>query len=698
MFSTKNPEQNFIKQWKHFHDSLTTHFEVSTKIIIEHGGIIDQNSNPGKNQNAILHSENTLKTLLQIPKSIEIYKKKIERYLKTLDPIPNNFHNIYREIISDYCKLLSFIVQISKILSDKYLYKKFILKNLDKKKECVKKAYDTMQFAWGLLEQHPELLPINYDPDLSGFMRHVKAELLEYFPENITNEIQKIMSQAAQTNDTEQATEKYQEAFEMAKKEENYELLFLITCKQAANYFQKSPAIRTHAITRMEIEDQHKVVRKCFDFFVVAKEIKLSHLATSSSETILQVSESICNDLYFISHFFYRDSNHSCFKRDLDKRLSLLEEAERYHTIADEIAFNIKKSFNNYPSLSKRIALKIKMLEFCKKEIQHQEKIKHEQEQYIAVCLKKYDEKFHEILSQFSEDTLEKSQRKTKNKYKNPPNQQQKADDCTTLSSDSDSEEALAVENMSDENTSAQNPFLNLQNNIRLLNKAQQEGDAIQQVYLNSHIADCYYLDALHLLKRHHIPKVITKLTNAKNHLSFAVTIISELSNQFEKTSPLDEAKEWILIQMNKIKALLEKIILSQKTLKDKLDHTRLSIMNHIITTYGKHAWYKNKPSISEAAKTRQMINAILIRSNSIKKDIMQMHHNLIGGTQQINSPINSSTTQPLNQSKNNHANQFLFKNDQKLIKRQRSLSTASYFDPEAVSLRDNKRSLYGRK
>jgi len=686
----KNKKVDLFQKWKNYNTNLATYTKLANEKIVAHTVLVTTNRNPPLDADTILTIKKLLEKIPKIETDLKFYEKKAKEHVQDISsPI---IKNMLAEISLENKKVLSMSIQLNKILADIYMYTVRTVKSIDKKKEYIKNAYESIQHAWKLKQDNSTLLPVNYDPELRGCTEHIARKFSYYFPDNATNDtIQNILFFAKQIKDKDEEFNKYQEALDLAKKENNLEQQFFILWEQGASYTQKVFQSPQQPTSIQDLEFNHKMVRKICDAYISAAEIKLTLDNEKVPANMMTNCEGICSDFYNIANYLLILSSSRYLANDLDRKLTILKDAKTYQEWSDRLSNNINKKFLIFQHLDENITAAITDVD-CKKIKIKQDKLDKEQEKlHLENCMQEYNQKFDEILKSFEEEETHKSTENNHSFQRENTN----VDIQPTGLADEPVEEFPDV----DVAFERQDSYFDLNRDVAFLHQAELANDSQQQIYLNTNIAEYYRNQALNLLKkgRPGLWNSIDNLEQAKHYLSKATKIIDEIKNgnRQERYTQFIQLEECILIVSEHTETLLMKTIKQQQKLKERLDKSREEAKNYIINKYGRSAWFRNNTFdcdlLSHNARIRLMTTDNLSKLESIEADMQQILSRLKNNKYQ--KKLNTNDYNNLN----NIYNQHSFFNAKLQSQRHRSQSFSSFFDPNEVLARDVKRKAYGR-
>jgi len=636
----RSNEMTLSERWKEYNTNVNKHVKLAEDLIAQELKLESEHVNTATKPHIAQAITMLINELLDILKVVNDYATETQEQL-----LPNFFQvkDMYQEIVNSRAYVLINIVELNRRQASTYYQAILLTTSQFQKKECIKISYEAILFAYNMQKKHAFQFPNKDYSYLETEMNLIKKVYNELHgsPTLPKNKIEKILVEARKIKDADQLFNKFQEAIDLEIKAKNLNQQFIIAFDQVDHYIAAYSLQEKNRSNKgiAPIDAEIKHVKKVAEATIFAAELGFENHSLIDDHYKYKYPI-LCNRLYHSTKSILTllDNNKKLFSKDMNKRSAVLDDAKRYY----EYFQKYKKydiSYYKYENIGEPLKEHLNKLEAEKKKQDELDlKIKEEKEK-LEQCKQEYEEKLDSLYKEC--EALDANYKK--NNYRMKIIKQKPT--CNDHHVSTSSEEEIKVKEKSNNNPSPVNYDLNIEEDIKSLKDAENSNNYPQQIFMNAKIADHYRIDAIHASKKNHIDETINHLTLAKKHLLCAIQTIHRINkNQLNvELNNISQIDIWTKNVLEDTKLFLEDILAHQRRLLATYEENRKNAMNHIITKYGKEAWFKGRTldECSESAKRLDATKKRVRLLSGIQNDILKYQQS----TNEKEASVNANPT-----------------------------------------------------
>ncbi len=625
----------FAQHWEKYNADVLTYRKLATNLIVQHNDLISVNI---VNHQSISVVEELLKTLSNIQIDLDKYTSLSLKRLRT----EIESKTIQSEIKDCKIQVIDRSIQLNKILSNKYLYRYDLEKNVEMKLLGLKKSYDLIKYACDLKESYINDLGEDYDPTLNDTMIKICEAYNWFVTTSISTstsqqkEINRVINQARKAKSPDDAFNKFQEAFNLSKASNDYLQQFQIAFEQGDNYIKAHANVITNFLMASgktkDIEHIIKCINKGCSPLIFTIELMLSNQITGIP---IVTHTHLCNTMYQAADILLSIVSNPNFSNNTDRKQALLTDAISYYQWGENLSTIVKTDLTQYAFLEQVISNSIKIIEIEKNE-QIQENLKKEKRELeLQISVSEYNDNFPLLLNSVTDN------KPTKNKkgvgLSKLPTNIIEHDDVTDLS---DEEPLNKIDKSSDNTSKPTNYPFDLNNMMNELDVAKKNNDIHQQAYIAFQISEYYcILCKGHFKGEYLLDKKIEYLQTAISYLLLASNKIHLMKNEAHRYE-ITQLEKWTVILLQDCENLLNDSLIKQKNLQLQLQTNRDKAKEAIINKSGPEAWYKNNPRQSSHTKELKLTNIRVKLLLRIQDNVTRAKRNLNLAENVVNQPI----------------------------------------------------------
>lgn len=695
--------EQLIKDWNDFVELFKKEAQAARVILLHHNSQAEKNEDRSKPGDII---------------NAKIALEKINKLKEQLNTFDNSWKKTYLQKMIDEVSLKqfemsSYIIELNKIIADKYSH--LTMKCLNRAEKCtpLTLAYQYISTAFTLKKEMMANYPNQVDdPYLEGAYKDIKSMYHSFVePDKIdpNDVIGQKLRRARNCKNKDEAYDRFQDAINHAKKINDPLLQFEIVLEQGSDYLDLILKFDRH-INQIEINHRQTVLRKIGKCFVDAINLIPQIKNADTNIVVVRNGRGMYHDVLYIAEKFFELSTFSCIKKDLKKREDLINESLGFYQYGIQLAMTMKigkeEEKKEYTLLKDKITKAQQSIQNEKEEIENKQRQSKEEKDSISELQIEYDKKFNELLNSYPSN--KKNSKKNHGASSKYIGSHIAENEDETLNVDE--EELLQPIYISAAQLGAPPKvshtsmlFSAEKSYLEQLELASKSNDPLKQIKAHSDIAEYYRLHALRYTKQNldQIANAIGYFEKAKNHLTKANELIMKEKKINSNNKALMKLEEGVAIILGNTQSELKHTIKRQQEWSDYLENIHDKIKKSIIATKGKKKWFKFKKydwdKLSDEAKLRITAKNNLEQLKIIGSEVHQL-------SQHVNIPkkivykkfVEMDFCEARAIDRNNNKNLFFQQKEQ--LRLTRTLSCDSFFDPVDSSNRFDVLKAGGRK
>lgn len=607
--TTQLPAKDSLPEWKDFFLDLKKIFAQGRSLLLKHNEAVTNYKNPGHDIDDIIETEKVVIALFNAGHKFQHY----EKAFSAVKSAPE-LQYLAGQITAYRILATKQLIELAKVLADKYACRPGLCKTYDEKKSAVSKAYEWITVAVNLREALALQFVMPTDISLEVSMKKISAQYLNYlsYEEKPKTEIEVLLKQAYWIKNPDKAAAIYDQALKLAIGQKDIDQQFYISCLKS----EKLSAIFTSHIiyfkNSADVELAQKRSREICTPLLFAIDLARNNMLYVHEFQY----ETLCYGLYVAAEFLLTVTYACIFIRAKDKRESLLEQANFYLKSANEFTTYINKTIPRFDYLNESCKKLGKILETEKKQKLEAELKKEKAENDLVTATNNYIKELPNLTLSI-ESLVNNTPKKNTNRKKKNPSQ------VTILQRNQSpvftpTKELVKAESEPKYSAYLSNGDVDIDKNKYLLTLATEKNDVKGQIIFNSNISDGYRINAFRT-KKDDIDARIKALDTALFYLLAATELLTTINTINEET---ENMKSWVEKLLDETRTFLNNTKEEQQNLQTILDMGRELAMA-AMESKGK-SWFKDldQQFISDEAKLRQATERRVKKLENMEKKL----------------------------------------------------------------------------